>query len=217
MINAVNGRVVKLESNNVIILTHSGLEYYLEISSFCSSHIQSILDSGEREVRVLSVLMHREDSMSLFGFSDERERTVFNELINVSGIGPKGAMKIISGISLNDFLMALDKSDVKRLSKVPGLGAKTAQKIILELRNVLITELSDENEEKPEKSSKNTIIDKRLYDDCVRSFTEAGYDRKFVTSELDKILSENKNEIGKLSDDRILDYIFNIIFRRLNS
>jgi Holliday junction DNA helicase RuvA len=85
-------------------------------------------------------LYHREDQMRLYGFADERRRDTFLELQKVEGIGPKAAIKIMSGISQEDLEKALEAGDVGRLEAVPGLGKKTAQKMVLALKGRIVAE-----------------------------------------------------------------------------
>jgi len=87
--------------------------------------------------RIFTHLLHRDDAMRLYGFSDPAERALFLDLQKVEGVGPRGAMKILSGIDLKTFIAALDADDVDSLTHVPGIGKKTAQKIILSLKGKL--------------------------------------------------------------------------------
>ena len=90
-------------------------------------------------------------------------------------------------LHVEDFLLALDKSDVKKLSKIPGMGPKTAQKLILQLRNVLILESTDENENRAEQ--KKSINE---YQDLIDAFVEMGHERRQVKDKIERILKENE-------------------------
>lgn len=209
MINAVRGKVVEIGQNSIVVLTESGLEYFIEISSNCSAYYGSMSSEERKSVRVLTVLQHREDSMTLFGFYEETERYIFNQLQTVPGLGAKGALKILSGITVEKLILALDQQDVKTLSKVPGIGPKTAQKLILQLRNVLV--LEDVKDEK-EKVSKN----KDRFSDLITSFIEMGYDRKAVIKTIEDVLNENSLLFEGLDDRKIEERIFPLILRRIN-
>jgi len=127
-----------------------------------------------QETRVLAWLLHREDQMRLYGFPTEDERTVFLELITVEGIGPKQALKILGGIGAEDFEAALDREDYARLESVPGLGHKTAQKLIFALKGKLPTfrrERAPERETGP-------------HEDIVRALADLGYDRRRASDKL---------------------------------
>lgn len=207
MINAVRGKIVEINQNSIVVLAGNSVEYFLEVSSNTASYYSSLSKEDREEVRVLTVLQHREDSMTLFGFKDQMERFCFNQLQTVPGIGAKGALKILSGISVDNLILALDQKDVKTLSKVPGLGAKTAQKLILQLRNVLV--LEEESEKKENSSSKSR------FSDLITSFTEMGYDRKNVIKVIDEILKENELLYSSMSDREIEAKILSDVLRRL--
>jgi len=117
------------------------------------------------EYRILTWLYHREDQMRLFGFSNERRRSTFMELLKVEGIGPKGAVKIMSGINQEDLEKALEAGDLARLEAVPGLGKKTAQKMLLSLKGKLI-----QTQDKGAASFP--------YNDLVEALVGMGYDRR---------------------------------------
>lgn len=211
MINAIRGKIVEVTDSSIIVLTASGVEYYIEISLQSANKFLSLSEDEKKNVRVLTVLQHREDAMLLYGFYDEKERFTFNELITVPGIASKGALKILGGISVDELALALDRQDVKKLSKVPGLGAKTAQKLILQLRNVLVFDESDEKGN--EKSSGATA---ERFKDFISSFTDMGYERRLVVKAVEDTILEKKDEYALLSDREIEKKIFSSVLRRLN-
>lgn len=210
MINAIRGKAIEITDSSIVVLTDGGVEYYLEISTNTANEYRNMSTEERKSVRVLAVLQHREDAMTLFGFYDERERFTFNELLNVPGIGPKGAIKILSGITVDDLALALDQQDVKKLSKVPGLGAKTAQKLILQLRNVLVFE---EDSPKEDKVAGKTSA---RFSDLINSFTEMGYDRKSVIKGIEEVLADAGDSLNQLPDRDIEKKIFTNVLRRLN-
>ena len=112
---------------------------------------------------------------------------------------------------MDDLCLLLDAQDVKKLSKVPGLGAKTAQKLILQLRNVLVFETDVEKD--TEGKSSNTS---KRFSDFISSFCEMGYDRKSVVKVIDVILEENSDKYKNMDDREIEKNIFTSVLRRLN-
>lgn len=210
MINAIRGKAIEITDNSIVVLTEGGVEYYLEVSTNTANQYRSMSTEERKSVRVLAVLQHREDAMTLFGFYDEKERFTFSELLNVPGIGPKGAIKILSGITVDDLAVALDLQDVKKLAKVPGLGAKTAQKLILQLRNVLVFEEETTKEDKA--AGKITA----RFSELINSFTEMGYDRKSVVKGIEEVLAAAGDSLNSLSDRDIEKKIFSSVLRRLN-
>ena len=211
MINAIRGTCLSITDNSLVVLTQSGMEFYIECSLQTSNKYRALSGEDKKNVRVFTVLNHREDAMTLFGFYDEKERFCFIELQTVPGIGPKGALKILGGITVDDLCLALDAQDVKKLSKVPGLGAKTAQKLILQLRNVLVFE----SETETEKENKASSTSKR-FSDFISSFCEMGYDKKSVIKVIDALLEENQDKYNSLDDREIEKSIFTSVLRRLN-
>jgi holliday junction DNA helicase RuvA len=187
MIHAVIGEIVYVGAQSAVIRTAGGLELLLIVSSQTASRLSQLQGDARRTVRLLSWLQHREDSMTLYGFTDEEERTLFLELIKVNGIGPKQAMKILSVVQVRAFIQALDANDINYLAKIPGLGPKTSQKIILALRDTIVLD--------PPKGSSNespsgSKLDKR-YDDLVAALVDMGYDRRQVISALGKLIEEH--------------------------
>ncbi len=186
MINAVHGSFAGFEENNIFILTKGGVEYSIEMSLLDIEEILSKSDNEKSNLRILTHLIHREDAMLLYGFLRDDERKCFTELLTVNGIGAKQALKVLSAMKVEDFLLALDKSDVKKLSKIPGMGPKTAQKLILQLRNVLILDSQEEDKGGVVKKSSNE------YQDLIDAFVEMGHDRKTVREKVDRLLKENE-------------------------
>ena len=140
--------------------------------------------------------------MTLFGFSDEDERRLFLELIKVSGIGPKQAMKILSGVRVKDFIYALDQSDVNFLSKIPGLGAKTSQKIILALRDTLVF---TQEAAKPQNVATGNS---KKYQDIIDALVEMGYDKKRVLETIAKLLKDNEQYVDSHNQSAVEEWLF---------
>ncbi len=132
MFNRLYGTLTHKEEQKLFLLTNN-IEW--EILTTATSLAK--LPSPEEATEVFTYMYHREDQIALYGFASEGERSLFLELIKITGIGPKQACKILSGISETLFLKAVDDEDVAILTNLPGLGKKTAQKIILSLRGKL--------------------------------------------------------------------------------
>jgi len=163
MFNSLKGIVTGKTADHLYLET-SGIEWALESSATTLSQIAS----PGQEAKVFTYLHHREDSMLMFGFATMAERELFLNLISVSGVGPKAARKILSGISVDAFIDALEAEDVKTLTRLPGLGTKTAQKIILQLRGKLI-----QIEEEPTKEGSPSANN-----EWVTALVAMGFDKK---------------------------------------
>jgi Holliday junction DNA helicase RuvA len=131
MITFLHGKLVEMLPTQVTVDVHGvGYEVLIPLSSFDK------LPQPGQEIRLLTHLAVREDAQTLYGFMSAAERELFRLLINnVSGIGPKIALNILSGISVTAFRGAVASSDVKALSQISGVGKKTAERIVVELKD----------------------------------------------------------------------------------
>lgn len=129
MIAAVRGEVMVRRPDHVV-LEAGGVGYRLTVSA---ETLKSVPATGS-EAFLHAELISREDSLALYGFASEEERDLFGELISVSGIGPKVAIAALSGGAPRDLLRAIAGGDAKRFQAVPGIGKRTAERIIVELR-----------------------------------------------------------------------------------
>ena len=140
MISYVKGQLVEV-FNDTIVVENNGIGFNIKVPATVISHFSKI---GE-PVKVYTYLQIREESHSLFGFLTRDDLNIFKMLINVNGIGPKGALAILSTISPNDLRFAVISGDVKLISSTPGIGSKTAQKLIIELKDKVSLEDALEN------------------------------------------------------------------------
>lgn len=147
MISFLKG-CIEEKNENLLLLDVNGVGFELTVSS----NTLSALPMNGSVVKVLTYMAVREDDISLYGFSSQEERELFNKLITVSGIGPKLAISILSGLALSDLVVAIINEDSKLLSKIKGLGKKTAERLCLELKDKLNSSLvsSDGNNFEPD-------------------------------------------------------------------
>lgn len=138
MIAAVRGEVLVRRSDHVVIEA-SGVGYRLAVSA---ETLKSVPARG-REAFLHAELVAREDSLALYGFASEEERDLFGQLVSVSGVGPKVAIAVLSGGAPRDLLRAIAAGDAKRFQAVPGIGKRTAERIIVELREKVAGELEE--------------------------------------------------------------------------
>ena len=129
MYESIKGTVVDLQPAAVVLETAGGVGYLINISLNTYASLQ-----GRSEARLLVHLVVREDAWTLFGFADERERSLFRLLISVSGVGPKAGMSILSLLTPKKLALVIAAEDTKAISKAPGVGAKTAARVVLELK-----------------------------------------------------------------------------------
>lgn len=130
MIDYISGILSQIEDDHIVIEAN-GIGYQIFIPTQLLADIPTI----GNKIRIFTHLIHKEDSMELYGFLEVKEREIFRHLITVSGIGNKLAMKILSTFSYIQVIQAVITKDSTTLSKVSGLGKKTSEKIIIELES----------------------------------------------------------------------------------
>ena len=132
MIGHLRGRLVAKHPPQLVVdVGGVGYEVEAPMSTFYG------LPATGAEVQLHTHLVVREDAHVLYGFGTERERSLFRELIKVSGVGPRIALAILSGVSVDEFQRCVDGHDVAALVRVPGIGRKTAERLVIEMRDRL--------------------------------------------------------------------------------
>lgn len=121
------------KSENGVVINCNGMGYEIQTST---ATLSTLPLSGE-ECKIYTYLQVKEDGISLFGFTTVDERELFYKLISVSGVGPKMAITILSGMNISDLIVSILKEDTMALSRIKGLGKKTAERICLELKDKL--------------------------------------------------------------------------------
>ena len=135
MISYVKGALAEKSGDRIVVEAGPvGLGIYVPLS------VLEVLPPLGEEVKIYTYLQVREDDLSLYGFLNRQDLDMFRRLIGVNGIGPKGALVILSALSPDDLRLAILTGDAKAISKAPGVGAKTAQRIILDLKDKVSAE-----------------------------------------------------------------------------
>jgi Holliday junction DNA helicase RuvA len=180
MIAWLRGRLLEKQPTRLIVDVQGvGYDVAVPVSTF-----YAIGDPGA--VVTLRVHTHvREDALALYGFLSAFELTVFERLISTSGIGPKLALSVLSGIEAADFVSAVQRADVARLTRIPGVGKKTAERICLELKDTLSALGAVAT---PARAPDSASI---LRDDLVSALVNLGYHRSAVDKVLDKQLASD--------------------------
>jgi len=127
LIVAIEGLITKKEPTFLYIKTNSGFTYKINVSLFCSSRVEL------KEVLLHITQIIREDANNLYGFLDLEEKRVFDTLIKVNGIGPSTALAVCSTLNPNEFASALSSGNIEAFKRVPGIGPKSAKRILVEL------------------------------------------------------------------------------------
>lgn len=133
MIGRLHGVVVE-KNPPLVLIDVGGVAYEVSVPMSTFYHLPA---TGERALLVTHLIV-REDAHLLFGFLTESERSAFRQLLSVNGVGPKVALGVLSGLSVQDLAQAIALQDSARLTKIPGIGKKTAERVLLELKGKLV-------------------------------------------------------------------------------
>ena len=155
-------------SGGIVVVEVNGIGYELNVSS------ASLADfSRKKEVKAYTYLQVKEDGVALYGFSTKEEKVMFERLISVSGVGCKGAIAVLSGIGLSDLALCIATGDSKKLTAVKGVGKKTAERIILELKEKIGLDFGRPEAEFPATASGGTG-EPTVLDDAVMALAALG-------------------------------------------
>lgn len=178
MIAWLKGRLVEKQPTRLIVDVHGvGYDVAVPVSTFYAAGEPG----AEIELRVHTHV--REDALALYGFMTAFELSVFERLISTSGIGPKLGLSVLSGIDATDFVGAVQRNDVTRLTRIPGVGKKTAERICLELKDKLPA-MPETPSDAPVAAAPDV-----MRDDLVSALVNLGYHRSAVDKVLDKLLA----------------------------
>ena len=130
MIARLNGLLIE-KSPPLIVLDCAGVGYEVEVPM---STFYNLPDVG-KQIQLLIHFVVREDAQLLYGFGSEQEKSTFKQLLKVNGIGAKSALSILSGVSIDDLVEAVNRQEVGMLTRIPGIGKKTAERLLLELKD----------------------------------------------------------------------------------
>ena len=178
MITYIKGRLIE-KTPTKIVVESSGIGYEINISL---NTFERILD--EENIKIYTYLQRKEDSDILFGFSEKSERAIFQQLISVSGIGPSTARTILSSISPKEIKDAVWSEDIDRIKSIKGIGLKTAQRLVIELKDKV--ELFDK---------KDLDLSSEMYDikkEALLALSVLGFNKQKSEKIVSKIYFENK-------------------------
>lgn len=179
MISYIKG-LLEIKAKEYVVVDVGGIGYKI----FMSNTSINELEKG-KEVKIFTYMKVREDDISLYGFLNNEELVTFELLISVGGVGAKSAITILSNITPSKFALAVISNDVGTLKKLPGIGAKTAGRIILELKDKMKTE--EAIEDSNDKELKEAITLDNKAEDALEALCVLGYARKDVEKALSNI------------------------------
>ncbi len=177
---------LEVKTTGYVVIEAGGVGYKIYMSE---PSIQSLGDLGEI-VKVYTYYRVREDDVSLYGFKTNEELRMFELLLSVSGIGAKSAIGILSNIAPSSFALAIISDDVAKIKQLPGIGAKTAQRLILELKDKLKAQEIEENEEMTS-NVKSAFEKNDKYIEAMSALQVLGYTRKEIEKALEQVNVED--------------------------
>ena len=189
MIAHLNGNLARVATDYIVIDVNGvGYKVYMPLASIAK------LPSSEQKISALITTIVREDSITLYGFEDEPQQALFDLLLSVSGVGPKAALNILSFLSVEQIINSISHDNILELNRVPGIGNKTAQRIVLELKEKISTYAWAKS------SSKAVSAEARSIDDAIEGLVALGYSRNDAKSAVDKakITMKDNQDTGNL-------------------
>ena len=184
MIAYLSGKLLEKQANSVIVdVGGVGYEVTIPLSTF--------YELGETGADVqLRIFTHvREDALQLFGFKSEREKQLYLKLISVQGIGAKSGITMLSGMSADEIIVAIRTDNLARLTAIPGVGKKTAERLVIELRDKLNDISSASVQESVGTIQSNLPVD-AVYDDALSALTNLGYQRNAAEKALKQAVQD---------------------------
>lgn len=202
------------------IVSKSGLLVIIDVAGICygvSSPMSTILKLPElgAEVVLHTHLIIREDAHSLYGFLEEQEKLVFCELIKISGFGPKLALAILSHLNIEQFVYSITIKDITKLVSIPGVGQKTAERLMVEMQNKInnkkFLELLNTNKSNSINNngigSVNSLINTNIINDAEEALVSLGYKSKEAMIVINKIINnyqQDSLQIAQISSEQLI-------------
>jgi holliday junction DNA helicase RuvA len=190
MIGQIRGQLLRKKPNHILVDVHGvGYEVHIPLTTFYEM-------PGEGNEVVLKIHTHvREDALSLFGFITQREKDLFLKLISISGIGPKLGISILSGAKVEELAQAVADGNLTRLVAIPGVGRKTAERLVLELKNQITPFLLPEHVPAERGEGKSD----GLQEDILSALVNLGYPRAGAEKALSAVI--RSGECGRTFED----------------
>ncbi|MGH9818930.1 MAG: Holliday junction branch migration protein RuvA, partial [Pyrinomonadaceae bacterium] len=193
MIAFLSGRLLEKQANTVIIDV-AGVGY--EVTVPLSTYYELGEIGSDIKLRIYTHV--REDAIQLFGFKTNRERDLYLKLISVQGIGAKSGISLLSGMSADEIILALRTEDLARLTSIPGVGRKTAERLVIELRDK-VSDMSAKGTDDSSKNESASGVD-AVFDDALSALVNLGYQRSLA----EKALKQTVQDGTEISVQKLL-------------
>ncbi len=176
MITYITGKLIEKNPANLIVETAGGVAYFVHISLYTFSKIKE-----ENQVKIYTHFIIKEDAHLLYGFADEEERMLFRLLISVNGIGANTARLILSSLNAQELCQAIATEDVRTIQAVKGIGSKTAQRMVLDLKDKIMKSA-------PQNTDKFSKINNNNKNEALSALVSLGFVKNTAEAMLDKII-----------------------------
>jgi Holliday junction DNA helicase RuvA len=184
MFNYIRGILIQ-KTKNAVIVENQGIGYFLTVPA---TTLAQLINVGE-EVKLFTYLAVREDDLSLYGFSSAEDLAVFELLLSVSGVGPKAALAVLSTLSTSDFYLAVMHENVRMLTRVPGVGPKSAKRLIMELKD----KVAAISGEASVAYASSAVQNPDAYNDAMEALLALGYNGTEAQTALQAALTDSSN------------------------
>jgi len=178
---------LEIKNNDYVVIDVGGLGYKVNMSKRALETVGNIGD----KIKVYTYYRVREDDISIFGFNTNEELRMFELLLSVSGIGAKVALTILSNIEITEFALAVITDDVNKIVKIPGIGKKSAQRIILELKDKLKAQQIAEADGQEETSEIKKEQNNENEEEAIAALQILGYTKKEIEKAFEKLANKN--------------------------
>jgi len=185
MIGYIKGTIVEKKPSHLIVEANGiGYSVHIPLSTY-----YTLTDKDYVELYIYTRV--REDDISLYGFAAIEEKELFEKFISISGIGPKLALTLLSGLSIDEIYDTIERQDAKRLNKIPGIGNKTSERIILEMK--------DKIKRRPERLLPYAMVNEEIKNDLVAALSNLGYNPNESRNTAEKVLlSDTSKDLAVL-------------------
>ena len=178
---------LEIKNNDYVVIDVGGLGYKVSMSK---KALEAVGNIGEK-IKVYTYYRVREDDISIFGFNTNEELRMFELLLSVSGVGAKVALTILSNIELAEFALAVITDDINKIVKIPGIGKKSAQRIILELKDKLKAQELAEAEEQGQVAESKQEKNNEAVEEAIAALQILGYSKKEIEKAFEKLANKN--------------------------
>ncbi len=197
----LKGNLEEVTEDNIVIEV-GGIGYNVKVSTTTAD----LLPGLGSEVKVYTYTLVREDALSLYGFLTRDDLEIFKKLITVNGIGPKGGLAILSVMSADALRFAIMAGDAKSIAKAPGVGAKTAERVILDLRDKIsledtlqiLTSEADTRNSKADAGNEGAVLDNVMRKEAIEALVALGYSASDATAAVKKVEINEKTTVESI-------------------